>query len=55
MKDLFCNKCGLTHRVPLLVAERLLGVEHLYRIESRQMRKNFNYTYVEWQKPLQMI
>lgn len=52
MKDLFCNECGLSYDVPHLVAEWLLGVEHLHRIESRyeQMRKCYDYTYAEWQQ-----
>lgn len=52
MKDLLCNECGLTYDVPHLVAEWLLGVEHLDTIEDRyeQMRANYDLSYEEWQK-----
>lgn len=52
MRNLFCNECGLSYDVPFLVAEWLLGVEYLQRIENRyeQMRKCYDYTYAEWQK-----
>lgn len=52
MQDQFCNECGLSHDVPHLVAEWLLGVEHLGIIENRyeQMRKCYVYTCAEWQK-----
>lgn len=51
MQDQFCNECGLSQDVPHLVAERLLGVEYLHRIENRyeQMRKCYDYTCAEWQ------
>lgn len=51
MRDLFCNECGLSYDIPHLVAERLLGVEYLHRIENRyeQMRKCYGYTCAEWQ------
>ena len=52
MQDQFCNECGLSYDVPHLVAEWLLGVEYLHRIESRyeQMRNGYDYPYTEWQK-----
>lgn len=52
MRDQFCNECGLSYDIPHLVAERLLGVEYLQRIENRyeQMRKCYDCTYAEWQK-----
>ena len=52
MRDQFCNECGLSYGVPRLVAERLLGVEYLHRIENRyeQMRKCYDCTYAEWQE-----
>ena len=52
MRDQFCNECGLSYDVPHLVAEWLLGVEYLHRIENRykQMRNGYNYPYTEWQK-----
>ena len=51
MQDQFCNECGLSYEIPHLVAERLLGVECLHRIENRyeQMRKCYDYTCAEWQ------
>ena len=51
MQSQFCNECGLFYEIPHLVAERLLGVEYLYRIENRyeQMRKCYDYTCAEWQ------
>ena len=51
MRDQFCNECGLTYDIPHLVAEMLLGVEYLHRIENRyeQMRKCYDCTCVEWQ------
>ena len=51
MRDQFCNECGLSYDVPHLVAEWLLGVEYLHRIENRykQMRKCYDHTYAEWQ------
>ena len=51
MRNLFCNECGLSYEIPHLVAERLLGVEYLHRIESRyeQMRKCYDCTCAEWQ------
>lgn len=52
MQGQFCNECGLFYDVPHLVAEWLLGVEYLHRIENRykQMRKCYDHTYAEWQK-----
>ena len=52
MQGQFCNECGLSYDVPHLVAEWLLGVEYLHRIENRykQMRKCYDHTYAEWQK-----
>lgn len=52
MRDQFCNECGLSYDVPHLVAEWLLGVEHLGIIENRyeQMRNGYDYPYTEWQK-----
>ena len=52
MRDQFCNECSLSYDVPHLVAQWLLGVEHLGIIENRfeQMRKCYDYTYTEWQK-----
>ena len=51
MQSQFCNKCGLSYDIPHLVAERLLGVEYLHRIENRyeQMRKCYDYACAEWQ------
>lgn len=51
MQSQFCNECGLSYEIPHLVAERLLGVECLHRIENRyeQMRKCYNCTCAEWQ------
>lgn len=51
MQSQFCNECGLFYDIPHLVAERLLGVECLHRIENRyeQMRKCYNCTCAEWQ------
>ncbi len=52
MQDQFCNECGLSYDVPHLVAEWLIGVEHLGTIENRyeQMRNGYDYPYTEWQK-----
>ena len=52
MQSQFCNECGLSYDIPHLVAERLLGVEYLHRIENRykQMRNGYDYPYTEWQK-----
>lgn len=52
MRDQFCNECGLSYEIPHLVAERLLGVEYLHRIENRyeQMCKCYGCTCAEWQE-----
>lgn len=52
MQDQFCNECGLSYDVPHLVAEWLLGVEHLGIIENRyeQMRNGYDCPYTEWQE-----
>lgn len=52
MQDRFCNECGLSYDAPYLIAEWLLGVEHLGIIENRyeQMRNGYDYPYTEWQK-----
>ena len=52
MQSQFCNECGLSYDIPHLVAERLLGVEYLHRIENRyeQMRNGYDNPYTEWQK-----
>ena len=52
MQSQFCNECGLSYEIPHLVAERLLGVEYLHRIENcyEQMCKCYDCTCAEWQE-----
>lgn len=50
MKDLFCNQSALSYDVPRLIAEMLLGIEQVHRIEGRyqQMCNCYDFTYDEW-------
>lgn len=52
MKDSFCNESNLSTDIPELMANSVLGIEQLMKIQLRyqQMLNCYDHSYDEWQK-----
>lgn len=52
LTSFFCNGCSLAKTVPHLIADRLLGAEHLPLVVARyrQMQEGYDCTIEEWQR-----